>query len=63
MTKKDYQLIADAIFEAKAQGKSIDQLAHDLAKDLHRASGYTRNGNKSFNDYKFLKACGILELN
>lgn len=61
MTRKDYQLIARTIYEAKAEGKSIDELAQAMAEELHRASGYTPNGNKSFNDDKFLTACGLLK--
>ena len=55
MTRKDYQLIADVLKNNHAPA----ELCKEMADELHRASGYTPNGNKSFNDDKFLKACGV----
>lgn len=57
MTKKDYQLIAGVLKDTNATAKTCQA----MADELHRASGYTPNGNKSFNDYKFLTACGVRE--
>jgi len=57
MTRKDYQLIARVLQDNNATAS----LCRAMADELHRASGYTPNGNKSFNDDKFLTACGVRE--
>ena len=53
MTKKDYTLIAEVLKNNNA-GKV---LIKEMADELHKASKYTLNGNKSFNDDKFILAC------
>jgi len=55
MTRKDYKLIAEVLQDTNA--KPAQCLA--MANALHRASGYTPNGNKSFDNQKFLIACGV----
>jgi hypothetical protein len=55
MTRKDYQLIAEVLKDTEATEKTIKT----MAEELYKASKYTLNGNKSFNTYKFERACGI----
>lgn len=55
MTRKDYRLIAGVLKDTHATPRTCAQMANEL----HRASGYTPNGNKSFDDNKFLQACGV----
>ena len=55
MTRKDYNLIAEVLKNTKATAETC----REMASELHKASKYTPNGNKSFDDDRFLKACGI----
>ena len=52
MTRKDYILIAEVLKE----GKATDNLINLMATALYKASKYTINGNKSFNQEKFKTA-------
>ena len=74
MTRKDYRLIAETIKRVKehytepkehaeAIQATLEVLAGELAEELHKASGYTPNGNKSFRDDIFLEACGFNQVN
>lgn len=71
MTRKDYVLIAEVLKNAldgqkpnshcqvKDATTAIYNIANDMADRLRQASGYTLNGNKSFDKTKFLTACGV----
>ena len=62
MTKKDYELIADAISgtikEAARRGEDITSVMYDLAENL---SVGLETDNSKFNFETFLKACGLPE--
>ncbi len=51
MSRQDYILLASVIFEAKAEGLSIDETAERLAEKLLK-------DNPRFDTARFLQACG-----
>jgi|TARA_R100001530_G_scaffold21901_1_gene17979 hypothetical protein len=65
MTKKDYEVISYAMNWSEPKiywlNKRVQwvQDCKELAKQLHKTSKYTINGNKSFKTEKFLTACGL----
>lgn len=56
MTQKDYILIAEVINKSDL-GFHRYHLAHEFARMLHSQAKYSHNGNKLWNEDKFMKAC------
>lgn len=50
MTKKDYKLIAEAIFQAEISWEATQIVAEELAKVM-------KKDNLGFDQEKFIKAC------
>jgi len=53
MTRKDYIIIAEVLNDTEASNDTKERMAEALKLN----SGYTPNGNKSFDTERFLKAC------
>jgi hypothetical protein len=63
MTRKDYELIAKAIYGSLIQSKSLDW--QDLYAEQHRITARhianaLERSNPRFNRDKFMEACGVL---
>jgi hypothetical protein len=56
MTRKDYEIIADAIKNSHEGEGSSRVIAMRIANKL---SSHMKEGNPNFNKDKFMKACGF----
>lgn len=54
MTKKDFELIANVLYQAKVEGLQVEEIIERFAEVL-------KGRNIKFNTEKFFKACGVIE--
>lgn len=59
MTRKDFQLIADAIREARTNAKGDPYMLHGVDLASHALTNALASSNARFDANRFLAACGV----